>query len=142
MTEPGRPPEGLRADAGSAVAEFVFITALLLILFLAALQLAVFLHARNLANDAAVHGARHAALADRTAEDGRRRADQLVAGSLGRAAVARVTALDEAAGPTEAAAAASRPTRVTVEVSVRIPLFGVFPGPLEYTAHAGATRWG
>lgn len=123
-------------ERGSAVAEFVFITALLVMLFLGTLQLAGFLHARNMAHDAAVHGARYAALADRSGEDGKRRAEQLLTGALGASALAGVT-VGEAPG----LGAADESSTVSVAVEVRVPLFAIFSGPLSYTAHAQATRY-
>lgn len=131
------PPEALAAnERGSAVAEFVFITALLVLLFLGTLQLAVFLHARNLAHDAAVHGARYAALADRSTDDGQRRARELLTGTLGEPAVVGVTATQ-----TRIPDSADETSRVTISVEVRVPIFGLFSGPLSYTAQANATRY-
>ncbi|RKW70998.1 TadE family protein [Galactobacter caseinivorans] len=123
-------------ERGSAVAEFVFITALLMMLFLGTLQLAGFLHARNMAHDAAVHGARYAALADRSGEDGQRRAEELLTGSLGKSALAGVTVRET---PTTGEADGS--SRIQLEVEVRVPLFAIFYGPLSYTAQATATRY-
>lgn len=56
----------LRDDRGSAPAEFVMVSGLLVALVLAVLQLALGLHVRNTVIDAAAEGAREAALAGST----------------------------------------------------------------------------
>lgn len=116
---------------GAATAEFVLVTLLLMLLFMGALHLGLALHVRNLAQDAAVHGARHAALADRGPEDGVRRAEELLRGSLNGALAPRV----EARG-TEVGEAGG----VTVEITAAVPLFGFLPGPHVVKVGATASR--
>lgn len=70
------------AEAGSAVVEFVGVTALLLLLFLVIFQLGVVLHIRNVMAAAAADGARYAANADRTEADGVQRARDAIATGL------------------------------------------------------------
>lgn len=119
-------------DRGSAVAEFVMVSALVVILFLGLIQLATFLHAKNMAQDAAVNGARYAALADATADDGVARARALATSALGAGAVASV-------GSEERGSEAG--TLVEVRIEIRVPLLGLIPGPSSYTATATATRF-
>lgn len=64
-------------EGGSAIAEFVMVATLVLILSIAALQLALLLHARNVAMSSASEGARRAARADATPADGVDRATAL-----------------------------------------------------------------
>jgi Flp pilus assembly protein TadG len=118
-------------EQGAATAEFVLITALLMLLFMSALQLGVALHARNLAQDAAVHGARYGALADRGPEDARLRARELMRGTLNSRMRPQVTARGARAG--------ERGT-VTVTVRASVPVLGFLPGPRLVTASATATR--
>lgn len=69
-------------EGGSAIAEFVMVATLVLILSIAALQLALLLHARNVAMSSASEGARRAARADATPADGVDRATALLEDSL------------------------------------------------------------
>jgi len=69
-------------EGGSAIAEFVMVATLVLILSIGALQLALLLHARNVAMSSASEGARRAARADATPADGVDRATALLEDSL------------------------------------------------------------
>ena len=73
----------LREDDGSAVAEFVMVSALLTILTLSVIQLGLVLLIRNTVVDAAAEGARFAALADNSLADGVARARDLITTALG-----------------------------------------------------------
>ncbi|MFI2104112.1 TadE family protein [Isoptericola sp. NPDC019693] len=70
-------------ERGSAVAEFVMVSALVLALFLAVVQVALAMHVRALAIDAAAEGARVAARADRDLSSGVARTKDLLGASLG-----------------------------------------------------------
>ena len=70
-------------DNGSAAAEFVMVGALLTVLTLAVLQLGLALLVRNAVVDAASEGARIAALADGSFEDGRQRTIDLITTAVG-----------------------------------------------------------
>jgi hypothetical protein len=72
-----------RDDRGSAAAEFVMVGALLTVVTLAVLQLGLALHVRNTVLDAASEGARFAALADNTLDDGVQRTRDLIESALG-----------------------------------------------------------
>ncbi len=119
----------LRDDSGSAIAEFVMVTALLTVLTLSVIQLALALLIRNTIVDAAAEGARFGALADNSLADG----------------VARTTALIEAA----LAPAYSRDVSATtgsylghpaiiVTVRAPLPVIGLIgiEGALEVSGHA------
>ena len=110
-----RRPPGER-ERGSAVAEFVMVTALLTALTLAVLQLALALHIRNTVLDAAAEGARYAALADSGLEQGAERSRDLITAALGPA-----YARDVSAGYAEVAGYPG----VRVRVLVPLPLFGL-----------------
>ena len=71
------------SESGSAVAEFVMVSALLTVLTLAVLQLALALHIRNTVLDAAAEGARYAALADSGLDQGVARSRDLIASAIG-----------------------------------------------------------
>lgn len=84
----GHAPSGREAgqegEQGSAVAEFVMVSALVLALFLAVVQVALAMHVRALTIDAASEGARVAARADRDLASGATRTQDLLAAALGR----------------------------------------------------------
>lgn len=75
-------PGTLAQDAGSAVAGFVLVGGLVVLLFVAVLQLALVLHVRTTLVDAAAEGARLAARADSRPADGVDRTVQLITTSL------------------------------------------------------------
>lgn len=109
------PDPDLRRDRGSAVVDFVLVSALLVTLFLGIGQLALALHVRNTLIAAASEGARYGADADRTPGDGADRTRELIRESLSAGFADDVSATyDEVAGVPV----------VTVEVRARLPLFG------------------
>ena len=73
----------LHSDEGSAVAEFVMVSALLTVLTLSVIQLGLVLFIRNTVVDAAAEGARFGALADNSSADGVARATDLITTALG-----------------------------------------------------------
>lgn len=79
----------MRGDGGAAAVEFTLVSVLLVALFLGVLQVGLVLHARNVMVSAAQEGARFAANADRTPEDGVARTREALRGSLGADLVAR-----------------------------------------------------
>ncbi|WP_419819234.1 TadE/TadG family type IV pilus assembly protein [Glaciibacter flavus] len=121
--------ELLADERGSAVVEFSLVSVVLVALVLAVLQLALALHIRNTVLDAAAEGARYAALADNSLDDGVQRTRDLITTALGPAYASDVSA--------EYATYAGLPS---TEVRVRspLPLAGLL-GPdraLEVTGHA------
>ncbi|PXA70704.1 pilus assembly protein [Cryobacterium arcticum] len=123
---PGAPGE---SERGTAVAEFVMVSALLTALTLAVLQLALALHIRNTVLDAAAEGARYAALADSGLSEGAERSRDLITSALGPAYAA-----DVSASYAEVAGAPG----VQIRVVAPLPLFGLLgmDRGLEVTGHA------
>lgn len=118
-----------RDDRGSAVAEFVMVSGLVIALALGLAQLALALHVRNTVTDAAAEGARFGALADRTPEDGADRASELITTAIGSAYATDVTATTT----TRLGHAA-----IVVSVVAPLPVIGLL-GPaatLEVEGHA------
>ncbi|PFG42553.1 TadE-like protein [Isoptericola jiangsuensis] len=123
------PPDAGAAERGSAVAEFVLVSALLVALFLAVFQLALALHVRVLVVDAAAEGARVAARADRDLAAGAARTRDLL-----------TAALDERYARSVSVRETTRSGLPVVEVTVRAPLpvVGLLGpgGTLTATGHA------
>jgi len=117
------------AERGTAVAEFVMVSALLTALTLAVLQLALALHIRNTVLDAAAEGARYAALADSGLDQGVARSRDLITTALGPAYAADVTA-----SYTDVAGQAG----VRMRVVAPLPMFGLLgvDRGLEVSGHA------
>lgn len=87
----------------------------LVVLFLGVLQVGFALHVRNTLIACAAEGARYAANADRSPEDGAQRTRELVAASLGADYAADVTAtVDSSTGV----------PMVVVEVRATLPMLG------------------
>ncbi|HEY0246951.1 MAG TPA: TadE/TadG family type IV pilus assembly protein [Gryllotalpicola sp.] len=82
----------LAGERGSAPAEFAMVGGLLTVLLLAVLQFTTMLLVRSTVQDAAAQGARVAAFADGSLEDGVARTRQLLTVSLGARYAERVTA--------------------------------------------------
>lgn len=74
--------ERRESQVGSAVAEFVMVSALLTALFISVLQLALVLHVRNTLLDAAANGARFGTLADRSPAEGAQRTRNIIGDAL------------------------------------------------------------
>jgi len=121
-----RPGSG---DRGSAPAEFVMVGALLTILTLSVLQLGLALHVRNTILDAASEGARYAALAGNSLEEGAERTRDLIATALGPDYARSVSA--------EYGAYFDSPSSI-VTVRTPLPLIGLvgIDGGLEVSGHA------
>ena len=137
-TVPGKRTLGATVrDEGAAVVDFALVGALLTLLFVGVLQVALVVHVRNTLIDCAGEGARWAARADRTPDDGVRRTLDLIAAELSPAYAARV------AGRIGAHEFDQGGVRV-VEVTVRAPLPVVaLAGPtgvLTVRGHAFAER--
>ena len=116
-------------EDGSASVEFVFVGILLTFLTLGVLQLALTLHVRNTVQDAAAEGARWAALADSTPQEGVQRTADLITAAIGTRFTGDIrVSQDEWLG--------APATVVTVRTA--LPLVGLW-GPsqaLEVTGHA------
>jgi hypothetical protein len=122
---------GSRANSeqGTAVAEFVLVSALLTLLTLAVLQLALALHIRNTVLDAAAEGARFAALADSGLARGAERSRDLITSALGP---------DYAADVSASYADVAGQAGVQIRVVAPLPLLGLLgmDRGLEVTGHA------
>ena len=120
---------GWRDESGSAVAEFVMVSAMLTLLTLSVLQLGFALHIRNTVLDAAAEGARFGSLADNSLADGVSRTRDLIGTALSpgyaRDVSARVGTFD------------GHPAAI-VTVRTPLPLFGLvgIEGALEVSGHA------
>jgi Flp pilus assembly protein TadG len=119
-----------RTECGSAVVEFVGVVALLLLLFLVIFQLSVVLHIRNVMAAAAAEGARYAANADRTDEEGADRARQAIATGLSDDLARKMTIT--------ARPAPNDPGVVEVTISGPAPLFVPRLHPFRITVHGHA----
>lgn len=108
-TQPSRASSA--SENGSALAEFVFISALVALLCAGIFQLAFALHVRNTLIDCAGEGARHAALQGTSLQDGVNHTKQLI-----EAALPSSYSRDVAAFITEHEGIA------VVEVQIRAPL--------------------
>jgi len=119
----------LREDAGSAVAEFVMVGALLTVLTLSVIQLGLALHIRNTVLDAASEGARFAALADSSLGEGVARARDLISSAIGPGYAGNVTATY--------GRYLGHPSAI-VTVRTPLPLIGLFgiDSALEVNGHA------
>ncbi|MFB9286465.1 TadE family protein [Pseudoclavibacter helvolus] len=117
------------ADRGSAVAEWVMVSAMLLMLTATVLQVGFALYVRTTLLDAAGEGARHAGLFGAGLEAGEDRAAALITTSLGAG-----YATDVDASTTELDGAPV----VAVTVRSPLPLIGLLglPETLEVTSHA------
>jgi Flp pilus assembly protein TadG len=109
----GRP--SLDRERGSAVVEFVLVSSLLTALFLAVLQVGLALHVRTVLTGAAAEGARYAANADRTPDDGADRTRAVIDEALPGSFADDVTAGEEVMGGRAV---------VVVTVRARIPVIG------------------
>ena len=116
-------------DDGSAVVEFVLVSALLTVMFLAILQLGLALHVRTVLTGAAAEGARYAANADRTPDDGAARTRELIDEALPSSYASDVEAGEETVGGRAV---------VVVTVRARLPLIGFlgFERRLTVRGHA------
>ena len=111
-----------RGDDGAAVVDVVLVAVLVLGLFLLVFQVAVFFHVRTVVASAAAEGARYAAVADRTPEQGAARAQAAVREALGGRVSAAIRCAPGA--PVQVAGAA------VVEIVCRGPVPIVFlPAP-------------
>ncbi|WP_238385197.1 TadE/TadG family type IV pilus assembly protein [Nesterenkonia muleiensis] len=116
-------------EQGSATAEFTMVSALLALLFVAAVQVAGMIHVRNTLIDAASTGARFGALADRTADDGAARTQQLITGSISSRYAEEISYeyLETSEG---------RTLRISVRAQVPVLVVGPGFGELEVTGSA------
>lgn len=119
----------LSAERGSATTEFVFVSALLLVLTMGLMQFALAMYARNVAIDAAIDGAFHAALADRSLADGAQRAEDAFSQALpGLSADVSASEFNAGFG-----------TAVRIELRTAMPVLGLW-GPEVLVVRADAPQ--
>jgi Flp pilus assembly protein TadG len=117
------------SERGSAAADFALVSGLLVLAFLAVMQLALSLHVRNTLVASATEGARLAASADRSLDDGIRRTRELITSSLSA----------EYAGDVRGSYSDDNGLRtVVVQVHAPLPVVGLLGpgGDLGVTGHA------
>lgn len=128
-----RPVVRFGDDRGSAPAEFVMVSGLLVVLTVAVLQLALTLHVRTTLIDAASEGARYAALADSDLDGGMQRTRDLIAMAVGSSYAENVSAdvVDRGGAPV-----------VEMHVDAPLPVIGLLGVDIgmEVTAHAPLER--
>jgi len=119
----------LRADAGSAIVDFALVAGLVTLVFAGVLQLTLALHVRNTLVDCAAEGARYAALADRSPEDGAARTRALIGLSLATGFADDVTVVETTIDGLAV---------VEVRVTAPLPVAGLLgpAGTLTVTGHA------
>lgn len=122
----------MRDDRGSSVVEFTLVSGLLVTLFLGVMQLAVVLHTRNVLVSAAQEGARYAANADRTADEGALRAAQAIEEALGSGVRSRMLVT-----PLPVDASGAVPV-VGMQVTGPVPVFFLPGGPVRLTVQGHA----
>jgi Flp pilus assembly protein TadG len=81
-------------ERGAAVVDFALVAGLLALVVAGVVQLTLAVHVRNTLVDCAAEGARYAALADRTTDDGVARTRALIAASLADGYGDQVTAVE------------------------------------------------
>ncbi|MCF4119815.1 pilus assembly protein [Antribacter sp. KLBMP9083] len=116
-------------EAGSAVAEFVLVSGLVLALLLGVVQVTLAVHVRALAVDAAAEGARVAARADRDLADGAERTRLLLRAALSEPYAQHVSARRTVVDGLPV---------VEVEVTAPLPVVGLLgpSGTLTVRGHA------
>ncbi len=116
-------------DRGSAIVDFALVSGLVAMVFAAVIQVTLAVHVRNTLVDCAAEGARYAALADRTPEDGVERARALISTSLAPGYADDVTAVDTELHGLPV---------VEVRVSAPLPVAGLLGpgGVLSVSGHA------
>ncbi len=119
----------MKEERGAATAEFVMVSALLVLLTLLIVQLALFVHVRNTLTDAASAGARLGVLHDRTGQDGAQRTAELISGSV---------ALQHAEDISYEYVPSGEGRMLRVTVRTQVPLLGTYlgAGELEVTGSA------
>jgi Flp pilus assembly protein TadG len=117
------------AERGSAPAEFVLTTVLLLALVLGVLQVGAVLLVRNTALDAVAEGARWSAIVGNTDADGAARARQVLTDSLGPS---------YATGVAASRTVWQQQPATVVSATIPLPVIGLFgpPAAIEVTGHA------
>lgn len=120
-----------RDDGGSAVVDFVLALLVLIPLVLGIVQVALVLHVRNTLSSAAAEGARHAAVAGATPQDGVDKAREQIIGAVSPeyAEAIRVE-------PVSIAGAAA----YELTIDARVPTLGLGGIAIEFSVSGNAIR--
>ncbi|WP_075972432.1 TadE/TadG family type IV pilus assembly protein [Glutamicibacter halophytocola] len=118
---------------GSAVAEFVMITTLLVLIALTLIQLALVLHVRNTLIDAAANGAHYGALANRSTADAQDRTRHLITESLHSGFAGNISVRSANVGEGSV---------ITVSVETKVPLVGLLPNGWNLHVQGEAVKYG
>jgi len=116
-------------ESGSAVADFAMVAGLLSLLFLAVFQLGLALHIRNTLISCASEGARYAARADASPQDGVARASQMIKASLADRYADHITAMTTTVDGIEV---------VRIRVQAPLPVLGALGPDRVLTVQAQA----
>ncbi|WP_313812249.1 pilus assembly protein [Glutamicibacter sp.] len=119
-------------EQGSAVAEFVMITTLLVVIAITVIQLALVLHVKNTITDAAANGAHYGALANRAPSDAMGRTKTLISTALNERFANDIDVTVYPIGDGQL---------VTVTVHTKVPLVGLLPTGWDLTVRADAVRY-
>ena len=122
------------SDDGAAVVDFVLVSVLLVMLFLAVFQVGVVLHVRNVLVASAAEGARYAANADRSPEEGADRARQVIAEALGQRVASAMTCV-----PVDGEQVGGQAV-VDVQCSGPMPIVFLPTGAFSLTVHGHAVE--
>ncbi len=122
-----------RVERGAAVADFVLVSVLLLVLFLAVVQLGLALFSRNILISCASEGARYGARADAVPGQGVARAQELISASLSPRYARRVSSIERVVAGVRV---------VEVRVVAPLPVIGLLgpDGTLDVTGRAFVER--
>lgn len=120
------------AERGSAVAEFVMISTMLVLIAATLIQLVLVLHVRNTLTDAAANGAHYGALANRSPADASSRTRTLITESLHGGFAQDVQTSTAQVGESQL---------VTVTVRTRVPLVGWLPNGWNLTVRGESVRY-
>jgi Flp pilus assembly protein TadG len=116
-------------ESGSAVADFAMVAGLLSLLFLAVFQMGLALHIRNTLISCASEGARYAARADASPQDGVARATQMIKASLADRYADHITAMTTTVDGIEV---------VQIRVEAPLPVLGALGPDRVLTVQARA----
>ncbi|WP_268788557.1 TadE/TadG family type IV pilus assembly protein [Nocardioides sp. Soil805] len=120
-----------RGERGSAVVDFVMLLVVLLPLFIGLLQLALVLHVRNTLSSAAAEGARSAAVAGATPQDGVDTAREQIVGALSPEYAQAIRVEPVAIGGAPA---------YELTIDARVPTLGLGGIAIEFSVSGNAVR--
>lgn len=120
-----------QGERGSAVVDFVMVLVVLLPLFIGLLQLALVLHVRNTLSSAAAEGARSAAVAGATPQDGVATAREQIVGALSPEYAESISVEPVVIGGAAA---------YELTIDARVPTLGLGGIAIEFSVSGNAVR--